>query len=131
MSLKGRVESRMSAVAWSLWPSLRFPSPLIELDVPIFGIRLSDWKKRMRYPAAGIGDIPRSGQCGCRKIDGLLPRRRARLHVGQQWRLRAHHFGESAVGADLVAPFRQRRRRTTDPNRADELVAVDEDWQRA
>src|SRR5215510_16033724 len=29
-----RVESRMSAVAWGLWPTLRFPSPLIEPDVP-------------------------------------------------------------------------------------------------
>ena len=34
------VESRMGAVAWGLWPTLRFPSPLIEPDVPISGIRL-------------------------------------------------------------------------------------------
>ena len=33
----------MGAVAWGLRPSLRFPSPLIELDVPISGIQLSDW----------------------------------------------------------------------------------------
>ncbi|MGA7324432.1 MAG: FAD-binding domain, partial [Rhodomicrobium sp.] len=37
------VESRMGAVAWGLWPSPRFPSPLIELDVPISGIQLSGW----------------------------------------------------------------------------------------
>src|SRR5215471_2368183 len=34
------VESRIGAVAWGLWPTLRFPSPLIETDVPISGIRL-------------------------------------------------------------------------------------------
>ncbi|MGA7327651.1 MAG: hypothetical protein WBX25_24945, partial [Rhodomicrobium sp.] len=39
----GQVESRMGAVAWGLWPSPRFPSPLIELDVPISGIQLSGW----------------------------------------------------------------------------------------
>ena len=27
------VESKMGAVAWGLWPSLRFPSPLIEPDL--------------------------------------------------------------------------------------------------
>jgi hypothetical protein len=40
------VESRMGAVAWGLWPTLRFPSPLIETDVPISGIRLSNWFHR-------------------------------------------------------------------------------------
>src|SRR5437899_5010176 len=29
-----------------MWQSLRFPSPLIEPDVPISGIRLSDWFHR-------------------------------------------------------------------------------------
>jgi len=41
-----KVESRMGAVAWGQWPALRFPSPLIELDVPISGIQLSDWLRR-------------------------------------------------------------------------------------
>ena len=36
------VESRTGAVAGGLRPSLRFPSSLIELDVPISGIQLSD-----------------------------------------------------------------------------------------
>ena len=36
----------MGAVAWGLWPSPRFPSPLIKPDVPISGIRLSDWLHR-------------------------------------------------------------------------------------
>jgi hypothetical protein len=36
----------MGAVAWGLWPTPRFPSPLIEPDVPISGIRLSDWFHR-------------------------------------------------------------------------------------
>src|SRR6266404_6290462 len=36
----------MGAVAWGLWPSPRFPTPLIKPDVPISGIRLSDWLHR-------------------------------------------------------------------------------------
>jgi hypothetical protein len=36
----------MGAVAWGLRPTLRFPSPLIEPEVPISGIRLSDWFHR-------------------------------------------------------------------------------------
>ena len=43
----------MGAVAWGLWPSLRFPSPLIKPDVPISGIRLSDWLHR-RLTAVGV-----------------------------------------------------------------------------
>jgi hypothetical protein len=31
----------MGTVAWGLWPTLRFPSPLIKPEVPISGIRLS------------------------------------------------------------------------------------------
>jgi hypothetical protein len=46
------VESRMGAVAWGLWPTLRFPSPLIEPDVPISGIRLSDWFHRKAHAGA-------------------------------------------------------------------------------
>ena len=46
-----RVESRMGAVLEAL-PIARFPSPLIEPDVPISGIRLSDWIYRM---SSGIG----------------------------------------------------------------------------
>ena len=45
MALRDRdakVESRMGAVAWGLWPTLRFPSPLIKPSVPISGTRLSD-----------------------------------------------------------------------------------------
>jgi hypothetical protein len=30
----------MGAVAWGQWPTPRFPSPLIEPDIPISGIRL-------------------------------------------------------------------------------------------
>jgi hypothetical protein len=37
------VESRKGAVAWAVAASPRFPSPLIKPDVPISGIRLSDW----------------------------------------------------------------------------------------
>jgi hypothetical protein len=42
-----QVESRMGAVLEAL-PIARFPSPLIEPDVPISGIRLSDWIHRMQ-----------------------------------------------------------------------------------
>jgi hypothetical protein len=41
----------MGAVLEAL-PIARFPSPLIEPDVPISGIRLSDWIHRM---SSGIG----------------------------------------------------------------------------
>jgi hypothetical protein len=51
------VESRMGAVAWGLWPTLRFPSPLIEPDIPISGIRLSDWIHR---EAHGEEDWPQA-----------------------------------------------------------------------
>ena len=43
------VELRMGAVAWGLWPTLRFPSPLIKPGVPIFGTRLSDWLHRKAH----------------------------------------------------------------------------------
>jgi len=42
----------MGAVAWGLWPTLRFPFPLIEPDVPASGIRLSDWLHRKAHDAA-------------------------------------------------------------------------------
>jgi hypothetical protein len=38
-----RVESKMGAVAWGLWPALRFPSPLIKPCVRVSRTRLSDW----------------------------------------------------------------------------------------
>lgn len=38
-TIVAHVESRLGAVAGKL----RFPTPLIEPDVPISGIRLSDW----------------------------------------------------------------------------------------
>ena len=51
----GVVESRMGAVAWGLWPSPRFPSPLIKPDVPISGIRLSGWLHREARDGAARG----------------------------------------------------------------------------
>src|SRR6266852_7373022 len=41
---KGRVEDGRGSLSHSA--TLRFPSPLIEPDVPISGIRLSDWLHR-------------------------------------------------------------------------------------
>src|SRR5262249_10439595 len=46
------VESRTGAVVWGRWPTLRFPSPLIELDVPISGIQLSDQFHREAFDVA-------------------------------------------------------------------------------
>ena len=57
------VESRIGAVAWGLWPTPRFLSPLIELDVPISGIQLSDWLHRKAHgedwpQACSAADFP-------------------------------------------------------------------------
>src|SRR6202049_1459902 len=49
MAADAMVESKMGAVAWGLWPTLRFPSPLIG--------RVGDWR-------AGLG----------RSLCSLLPR---------------------------------------------------------
>src|SRR5215468_3390847 len=51
------VESKMGAVAWGQWPTPRFPSPLIEPEVPISGVRLSDWlhcRPTARHIRAGV-----------------------------------------------------------------------------
>ena len=49
----------MGAVAWGLWPTPRFPSPLIKPGVPISGTRLSDWLHRKAHDGrpliAGVG----------------------------------------------------------------------------
>ena len=49
------VKSRMGAVAWGQWPAPRFPSPLIEPDVPVSGIRLSDWLHRKAHGVTDQG----------------------------------------------------------------------------
>jgi hypothetical protein len=53
-----------TAVAWGLWPTLRFPSPLIKPDEPISGIRLSDWLHREVHGeqtnARGFGTVSNS-----------------------------------------------------------------------
>ena len=49
------VESKMGAVAWGQWPTLRFPSPLIEPDLRSYRIRLSDWLHRKAHSGAGRG----------------------------------------------------------------------------
>jgi hypothetical protein len=50
ISRLGRVEDGRGGL--SLRQSLRFPSPLIEPDVPISGIRLSDWFHRKAHAGA-------------------------------------------------------------------------------
>src|SRR5215471_719013 len=49
------VESKMGAVAGAYWPSPRFPSPLIKPEVPISGVRLSDW---LHCSRRGIAAVP-------------------------------------------------------------------------
>src|ERR1700746_1149201 len=44
----GRVEDGRGSLG-ATWPTPRFPSPLIKPDVPISGIRLSDWLHREAY----------------------------------------------------------------------------------
>ena len=44
---KGRVEDGRGSLGHSA--TLRFPSPLIEPDVPVSGIRLSDWLHRKAH----------------------------------------------------------------------------------
>jgi hypothetical protein len=63
-AMNTKVESRMGAVAWGLWPTPRFPSPLIKPDEPISGIRLSDWLHRKAHgdklTARGFGTMSNS-----------------------------------------------------------------------
>ena len=49
----GRVEDRRGSLGHLATP--RFPSPLIEPDVPISGIRLSDWFHRRAHDGAVNG----------------------------------------------------------------------------
>src|SRR5262249_8929473 len=49
-----KVESRIGAVAWGLWPTPRFLSPLIKPGVPISGTRLSDWLHREAHDGRPI-----------------------------------------------------------------------------
>jgi hypothetical protein len=49
----------MGAVAWGLWPTPGFPSPLIKPGVPISGTRLSDWLHRKAHDDRPLyGDTP-------------------------------------------------------------------------
>jgi hypothetical protein len=50
---EGRVEDGRGSLGHSATP--RFPSPLIEPDVPISGIRLSDWFHREAHGGAVRG----------------------------------------------------------------------------
>ncbi len=56
------VESRRGAVAWAYTATPRFPSPLIEPDVPISSIRLSGW-----LHANAIGGRPNNPGAGGRR----------------------------------------------------------------
>ena len=59
----GRVEDGRGSLG-ATWPSPRFPSPLIKPDVPISGIRLSDWLHRKAHgdklTARGFGTVSNS-----------------------------------------------------------------------
>jgi|SRR5262245_3708419 len=43
-TIHAQVDSKMGAVAWALWPAPRFPSPLIEPDVPISGLNFKRYR---------------------------------------------------------------------------------------
>jgi hypothetical protein len=53
----------MGAVAWGLWPTPRFPSPLIKPDEPISGIRLSDQLHRKARDAWNVSSHLVKRQC--------------------------------------------------------------------
>jgi hypothetical protein len=53
----GRVEDRRGSLGHAATP--RFPSPLIEPDVPISGIRLSDWLHREAHGVTGRSERSR------------------------------------------------------------------------
>jgi len=71
----------MGAVAWGLWPTPRFPSPLIKPGVPISGTRLSDWLHRKAHgdklTARGFGTVSNSPS----PLDTCNLRRRLSLMV--------------------------------------------------
>src|SRR4051812_1972227 len=62
---------------------------------------------------------------------GATARFRTALHIGEQRRLRPDDLGQCAPSADLIAPDRDARGRTAHTDRADHLVAVDDDRQAA
>src|SRR5713101_513529 len=75
----GRVEDGRGSLGHSA--TLRFPSPLIEPDVPISGIRLSDWLHReyteSKLTARGFGTVSNSPS----PRDTAISRRRLSLMV--------------------------------------------------
>lgn len=48
----------MGAVPWGLWPTPRFPSPLIKPGVPNSGTRLSDWLHRKAHGFGTVSNSP-------------------------------------------------------------------------
>ena len=72
MSRRARclLATRPARSAWGLWPTLRFPSPLIKPGVPISGTRLSDWLHRKAH-----GDKLTARGFGSRRQDGVEPKR--------------------------------------------------------
>ena len=75
------VESRTGAVAWGLWPTLRFPSPLIKPNVPISGIRLSDSRTAPGSDAPRGLALKAGGRC-----DGSPSRPPCRSGSAGYWR---------------------------------------------
>src|SRR5439155_20541003 len=62
-SVSGLVESRMGAVAWGLWPTPRFPSPLIG--------RVEDWRAGLGRCSCSL--LSRPFVCECHSIS-TMPR---------------------------------------------------------
>ena len=101
------VESRMGAVAWGQWPTLRFPSPLIEPDVPISGIRLSDWLHREAHGGARQGQAFETQQAAF-SIDNVEgePVGAAPCHFVPSGEEVAHALIDVAVNAAECRPTR-------------------------
>ena len=72
MSAIGRVEDGRGSLGHAA--TLRFPSPLIEPDVPISSIRLSDWIHRMSYGIGSHASVSlRRGSQVCLSLTIKLP----------------------------------------------------------
>src|ERR1700687_1074245 len=104
----------MDAVAWGLWPTPRFPSPLIKPGVPISGTRLSDWLHRKAHgdklTARGFGTVSNSPSpldtaisggschCWCLQAHRQSPRpRHLRKRTRSQGPLLRRHYPASTL----------------------------------
>ena len=84
----GRVEDGRGSLGHAA--ALRFPSPLIEPDVPISGIRLSDWFHRETHGEAGAASVVSAAGFLLRLSIQLSPK-----DPDRSWCLQAHRQSPS------------------------------------